>query len=349
MNLENQISELLYHHDCVIVADMGGFVANYRPAFMHPAHHTISPPSKKIAFNASLTNNDGLLANHVAAKLNINYTEACNMIREFREDCFAALNKGEQLSLDKIGVLYLDREKNIQFNADNSSNYLLDSFGLGTVHAPVLKREYDKNTIVKAFENKEKKSWWRLLEVIPAAAAIVLLLLNPGSIERKLNSSLNSFNPLDTFTKPAPSKIISNPINKITPVESLLVKDTLNISIDAPAPTVTDNTVNVNEITTDNNPNSNTVSTEKIPSALPDANENSVSKFYIIAGCFKIEANAENFKSDLIEKGFKADIIGTYKGLQVVSCSVASSRSEAQAELQNIKHTLEAGAWIMKK
>ena len=33
------INELLFDHDCVIVTDLGGFIANYRPASINPALH----------------------------------------------------------------------------------------------------------------------------------------------------------------------------------------------------------------------------------------------------------------------------------------------------------------------
>lgn len=347
MNLENQISELLYQHDCVIVTDFGGFVTNYRPAFIHPAHHTIAPPSKKIAFNSSLIHNDGLLANHIAAKLNINYADACDMIKNFKEDCFEVLNNGGQLSLDKIGVLYLDREKNIQFNADSNANYLLDSFGFSTLHAPVLRVETDKEAIVKAFNIKEKTSWWRLLEVVPAAAAIALLLLNPGTFNRFLNTSYNSFNPIESFTSPDATAAIAKPANKITPVEV----ENLKTNIDAVTSTPVERENNTNAIDNTNNNVIAIAPTSRVKEVATESisNESSAGSFYIIAGCFKIEANAENFKNDLISKGYHANIVGTFKGLQVVSCSASATRSEAEAALQNIKQTLEAGAWIMEK
>ena len=51
MNVEKHIGELLYDHNCVIVPDLGGFVANYAPAKIHPTQHTFTPPTKNIVFN----------------------------------------------------------------------------------------------------------------------------------------------------------------------------------------------------------------------------------------------------------------------------------------------------------
>ena len=60
--IDNYICELLYDHDCVIIPGLGGFIANFEPARIIRKQHTIMPPSKKIAFNGKLKNNDGLLA-----------------------------------------------------------------------------------------------------------------------------------------------------------------------------------------------------------------------------------------------------------------------------------------------
>lgn len=360
MNLDNHISDLLYRHDCVIVTDFGGFVANYRPAFLHPAHHTISPPSKKVAFNANLTNNDGLLANYVATKLNISYNEACNTIKKFKDDCLELMNNGERLQLNKIGVLYLDVERNIQFIPDANANYSLHSFGLTTVHTPVIKRENAGDTIIKSFDRSEKKNWWRLLEVVPAAAALALLLLNPHSIDHLVNSSLNSFNPIDSFHQSAESSAIDtenkyNFTNEIFPVnnntqdeKSLAAADTLNSNQISTGAQPTESAIVVtNNSTTSVETKPEPVATSINPNAI--VSENKSATFYIIAGCFKIEENAINFKNDLVAKGYTAEIIGKHNGLSVVSCSSLTSNTEAEKELQHIHAVLEKGAWIMKK
>lgn len=363
MNLDNHISDLLYKHDCVIVADFGGFVANYRPAFLHPAHHTISPPSKKVAFNSNLTNNDGLLANYVAFKLNISYSEACKIIKKFKDDCIDLMNTGERLHLNKVGVLYLDVERNIQFIPDANANYSLQSFGLSTVHTPVIKRENAGDAIIKSFDKNQKRSWWRLLEVVPAAAALALLLLNPHSVNRFMNNSLNSFNPIETFNKTDVTAAVNNTDkynfnNEIfaAKTDSAYIKSlaiapadiNANNSLEQPTVSSESKTVANDNIT-------NTVADTKSESITPNENssavaiENSTVTYYIIAGCFKIEENATKFKNDLMAKGYAAQIIGKHNGLNVVSCSAATSAIDAEKELQHIHQVLEQGAWIMKK
>lgn len=356
MNLDTHISELLYRHDCVIVADFGGFVANYRPSFLHPSNHTIAPPSKRVAFNSGLTSNDGLLASYVAKQLKISYPEANAVIKEFRDECFSVLNEGGKLNLKKVGLLYLDAEKNVQFIPDATANYSLESFGFSTVHASIIKHDNDEQTIVQSFQQKEPKKWWRLLEVVPAAAAIALLLLYSQSVDSLVNRSLSSFNPID-YSQPLSSEIEYTTDSKTYDFENGIFSNAKQ----KPVPNDT-----VTEITTaiESNPQPTAVADEPVEAAiaettLPKAEINTTVNvavagatqptYYIIAGCFKIYENAVKFKDELIAKGYNAEIIGKHNGLNVVSCSALPNAGDAKTALDKIHTELDNGAWIMKK
>ena len=78
--LAAQISKLLFEHDCVIVPGLGGFITNYKPAIIHPQHHTFHPPSKQIIFNAALNSNDGILINAYCGIFETDFTTAAKII-----------------------------------------------------------------------------------------------------------------------------------------------------------------------------------------------------------------------------------------------------------------------------
>ncbi|RZK88838.1 MAG: SPOR domain-containing protein, partial [Hymenobacter sp.] len=62
MTLSDHLRPLLRDHDCVIIPDFGGLVAEPAPARVQPAgRHLLSPPTRQVAFNQALTRNDGLL------------------------------------------------------------------------------------------------------------------------------------------------------------------------------------------------------------------------------------------------------------------------------------------------
>ena len=167
MKIDHQISALLYSHDCVIIPNFGGFVANYHSAKIHPTQHTFSPPFKKIAFNKSLQNNDGLLANQLVTTENISYTEANKIIDLYVEQLNKTLHENGKIIIEKTGTLFYDVEHNMQFEASDSVNYLLGSFGLTVIQSPPIKRDNFQQKIEKKFKNrpaiksKVKTKWFR--------------------------------------------------------------------------------------------------------------------------------------------------------------------------------------------
>ena len=153
--IDKHISDLLYDHDCVIVPQLGGFVANYASAKIHPTQHTFTPPSKNIVFNTNLKNNDGLLANHITQADNTAYPEALKYIHHFVDTTNAQLKKGEKVVIGDVGKLFLDVERNIQFEPDANSNHLLDAFGLASFQSPAIKRDNIGKRIEKEFIDRK--------------------------------------------------------------------------------------------------------------------------------------------------------------------------------------------------
>lgn len=139
MKLANYISDLLYRYECVIVPGFGGFVTNVKSAKVDPAKQVLQPPFKQITFNSHLKNNDGLLANYIAAVDKIKYECALNFIK-FEIETWMAQLQQEDLYLTPIGSFSLDNN-NLIFEPQEKINYLPTSFGLTSVIAPEIKRE----------------------------------------------------------------------------------------------------------------------------------------------------------------------------------------------------------------
>ena len=57
VQLTKYIVQLLHQHDCVIIPDFGGFVAQYKPATLDRVTGFSSPPSKQILFTMMSTLN----------------------------------------------------------------------------------------------------------------------------------------------------------------------------------------------------------------------------------------------------------------------------------------------------
>jgi len=139
MILENYINDLLYRYDCVIVPNFGGFVTNNVGAKLNKLTNTFYPPKKQITFNSYLKHNDGLLANYIASNRNISFEDATKFIAtgvaEWKKEI-----ETTSVKIASIGSLSLNDEKQLIFEPNASSNFLVTSFGLSTVESPSVKR-----------------------------------------------------------------------------------------------------------------------------------------------------------------------------------------------------------------
>ncbi|MFO7864320.1 MAG: SPOR domain-containing protein [Salinivirgaceae bacterium] len=134
--LSNYISSLLYLHNCVIVPELGGFVSNYQSAEIDYPKERVYPPSKSVAFNASLTRDDGLLINYIAYKQELSYSAAAEWLMAEVKDIKHTLLTDGLLILDGLGAFYLNENRKISFRTDLQKNLLGDSYGLASVKLP---------------------------------------------------------------------------------------------------------------------------------------------------------------------------------------------------------------------
>lgn len=133
MQIDLLIGELLLRNNCVVVPKFGGFIATQTSASIDYASGKMLPPKKSVLFNKQLTNNDGLLLSNYASKFNCSYEEAVVEVETQVNAWFEILNSGKRISIDKVGFIYLDNEKNIRFEQDRFFNLLLQSFGMSQV------------------------------------------------------------------------------------------------------------------------------------------------------------------------------------------------------------------------
>lgn len=348
LKIEKSISELLYQYDCVIVPDLGGFVGNYCSAKIHPIRNTFTPPSKQISFNRNLTNNDGLLANYISNQNEMSFVEARKLIDGFVNQTVASLSQGNKVGLDKIGTLYLDPEKNLQFSPDYSVNYLRDAYGLGEFKAQAILREKvievvekqikEKLLVAKTTDSIEEKSrvgfYW-------AAAASVLILAGVGYTTYKYQQQ-NSF----------PMAYASFGWNSVEALYSpKVIEKNDDFQLEVPE-TIKESEPIIKENTTLEAAKSTDYVVEDVEKVLPNKNNTdlfSTYQFHVVGGCFSSENNAKKLVRQLTKKGYQAEIIGQYKNLYTVSYQSFNSRDEAYSLLDKIRNSDNPSAWLLEK
>ncbi|MEZ5009654.1 MAG: hypothetical protein R2753_16020 [Chitinophagales bacterium] len=167
------IKDLLRFHDYVIIPTLGGFITHYEPAKRSISTGTIAAPSKKIAFNQSLREDDGLLINYLVTQKGISQAKAKAKVLDFIEEIQEALNDHDFYLFSGIGKLQLDVSGNYQFLPILKENLLLESYGLERVVAEPIQR------IKEAFETNQEK-------VIDIATAETVNVLNEPVEEHEL-------------------------------------------------------------------------------------------------------------------------------------------------------------------
>jgi hypothetical protein len=137
MNLADHLRPLLRDHDCVIIPDFGGLVAEYTPARVQPGgRHVLSPPTRQVAFNQGLTRNDGLLVDALRQHLGLPAAEAREALHQAVATLHRDLQTQQRTELPGIGVFRQLAGRGLQFEYTGTDNLLTAAFGLPelTVH-----------------------------------------------------------------------------------------------------------------------------------------------------------------------------------------------------------------------
>lgn len=367
MKIGNYIFELLHQHDCVIVPQFGGFVARYKNATIHPVQHLFSPPSKIVAFNSELTTNDGLLANYISQKLLLSYSDSCKLINDFVTLCKAQLEANQRIQIEKIGSLFFDPEKNLQFIPADNENFLIDSFGLSTVQSPAIQRDRpfeifsNRDAAVQPAPKRTNHS--KLILKIAAytgvAALIAFAYFNPA-INSKISKGLATIFPVTTeIDSQANHSSVNNKqeqkskedlIYSESPVSEKNIYETEKPTVDSSASQITAPTPEKEIATVEDEPKPEPIiETKKIAEPVPTVS-NATRQYHIVGGCFSVYDNALNLDAELKSKGFSSALIGKNKnGLEIVAIASVATKSEAEEALQQAQNSGYKDAWIMRK
>lgn len=147
--VEKYLKELLYDYDCVIIPNFGGFISTYMSSEISIAKNKISPPRKQIKFNDKLTSNDSLLIDFIADNENISILDAYNYVEAYIKYIKLQIVENSQYTIESLGRLYLNEEKNFSFEQYLRFNYLKESFGLSELYFKPIDRSQESKSLFK--------------------------------------------------------------------------------------------------------------------------------------------------------------------------------------------------------
>lgn len=357
MNIIGHISSLLFHHECVIIPDFGGFVTQFCNTRIHYTQHIFSPPTRSVAFNKNLVNNDGLLINYIAAQEKISYSKSTEFVNKFVADCRYKLSTFNKLELSKLGIFHYDDEKNLQFDPDPNTNYLLDTFGLSHIQSSPVSRQTVNKTVKQLSQNRPslpllKIKRVRIKKMLYFIIPLALIVFGVG-LQLKYKDLLNfNYSQLFPFVETnlkSGNSLVSGenyPNLSKTPV---IDSDTFNIdnSLSGSQPDLSNKQI---EKGTSIEESVEKITPTKVPVTVntPEPVVPSTEKFHIIGGAFQNYMNAEKLIKRLIKKGYDAKLAGQTKGgLYRVSYDSFDTKKEATSALKNIKINDNNDAWLL--
>ena len=177
MHLADHIRPLLRDHDCVIIPDFGGLVADVSPARAQPGRQALSPPTKLVAFNQALTRNDGLLVDALSQHLGLPIAEARERVRAAVAGLHQELDENNRTELPGIGIFRRAAGRGLAFEYTGTDNLLAASFGLPELAARPVRAGESRQLPPPVLRGARRT---RLARFVPAgiiAVAVSLLLL----------------------------------------------------------------------------------------------------------------------------------------------------------------------------
>ena len=339
------IVQLIIQHDCVIIPEFGGFVTKAIPSKIDYDKGIMSPPSKQLLFNIQLLNNDGLLTTEISSVNKISYTEASNEIVRKVSEYHAALKAGKKITIHKVGTFQRNQEGLLVFEQDRFFNFLMASYGLGSVQFVPAETIIEEEKI-----DQGKTQFWKYA----AAACLLPIAFYSLWIPLKTNvlsSKMISIHDLNPFHKANKINYIKIPLksqkDKLTVTHSSIDEQFKQADLQSDYwhyqyDEETSFTVRKEQqVLPENNiePNTNNADNEQEPIVLNPVTYN------CIAGCFSNRNNANILVSKLKSKGYDASIL---PGGNLYRVSIGGGFSQEAVTLLKSKAIQEGlNVWIL--
>lgn len=374
IELSKHIESLLLDNDCVIVPELGGFIAHYQSAYYVEEERIFIPPTRKVGFNPQLTMNDGLLAQSFMQVYHLDYSDAMNLISEKVDFLKSALYKGEVVELHGIGALHYNIYDEYEFHSTESgllspSLYGLDAFAMsplsnelpfedqGIEHEPILQPVKQKR------EFRLDPTRWLGNAIAVAAAVILFFVLSipveNTYIDKGSYASLGTDCLFDAIRSQSMVTVLSESVQQHSVTKDLKPKV---VKVEKVAPAVIVDSVKVNASVNEPNPVKAVAQPKIDVKAEKKAVNVSVSeskpkqgkvvgkknRYHIIVASLPTSADAQRMLKEYNQQGYgSASVLEGNGRFRIALCSY-SDKAEAYSKLNNLKkEDAFKNAWML--
>ncbi len=333
MDIVKHIIQILKEQDQVIIPGLGSFVAEYKSAKIHPVDHTFSPPVKQIVFD-NFTPDDDFLIRKISESENISIDKAILEVRNFTDNIITEIHTYKAATIKGLGSFILKNDNTILFEsavADISD----ESFGLEEFKSPaVVRNDFKERAALEIKKAKEidesiKQRNWKYM-IIGISTVIVILLVV-----------------LIFFTDIFRNLIYDKEIKMERPNQHTFVEK--QQVIEPVTDTITEENVIDTVIKETEVPKTDVVIEKPKTEPVKEKIKETV-KYYLVAGSFKIQENAEKRVAELKSKGYNAAgfLQPNSKGLYVVYYDSYKNKATAETAHQKVMKEENPESWVMK-
>ena len=376
------VRKLLYEHDCVVIPELGGFLAHFNPAFYSEQNGFYHAPQKRVAFNEALKLDDGLLIHYLTLNGQISREEAQNQLRQFVETIKSSVKEKGEYCLEEIGTLSANDEGKFVFVPQPLVNFYAEGYGFTPIeiqpaqaHLKITEsdsaadwtysdREAEELPLVSLRRRRSRAGWY----VGAAILAGVLVLGSSVSLpSASLESSLNPFSLVDNLSsvlKSNSDRYSAQPVDKeqvaTKPTAQQVILPTGEVKLASqPLPAVAE--LKITPVSVPVKAESVKKEEEKVVVAKTEtkaavaafskqSDENAA--YWVIAGAFSKIENANRLANKLKNNGYQQAYVVNpepAEGKLVMVAAVGyESRPKAVQTLASITRLSGSRAWVLK-
>ncbi|MCF8319244.1 MAG: SPOR domain-containing protein [Sphingobacteriaceae bacterium] len=332
MDISSYIAEYIRENPKLIVPGLGTFTKEQVPARFDAANERFLPPSERIVFSSSYSD-DLALQKFICTAENAKPKAVAQFIEQYVSNLIDLLATTEEIKIDALGTFKRTSTK-LTFKADESLASNASYFGLKPqkeksgvqvplkevspileeapiteipTEEPILETEEEETEEVRGLSTHKKTI---LILIILALSALAgLQIYCPSLLGHLWNAPATANTPvIDTLTTKADTMLKA---------DSTLQSDTTALKPDSVVPATV------------------------VPPTLPS--------FEIIVAAFHKQSEADEFIAQLAARQINAHSIQTKRGgLLKISVGTFSDEASATTELQKIHQNLAKSAWIYR-
>lgn len=180
IELARHIEILLLKSDCVIIPNLGGFIAHYQPARYIEEENLYLPPIRTIGFNPQLTINDGLLAQAYMQAHHTDFPDATRMIEKEVAELKDILYENGSVEIHGVGVLHYNIHNMYEFHPNESGVMTPSLYGLSPFCINRLDQAVSSASATRELLSKQQKEIRKIhisRQWISSAAAVVAAIV----------------------------------------------------------------------------------------------------------------------------------------------------------------------------